>query len=114
MPAVRRPVLTLRFKRPRTHSRLRSVSKLIGSSMNDIAETAIERELDFLATDLEEELLETVQALRSWEYTDSALKSDIAAFAEGEAYERDPLRTSLISTVDSAGVGEIFADPVER
>jgi len=78
--------------------------------MNEIAETAIERELDFLAADLEEELLETVEALREWEYTESDLERDITAFGEAEAHERDPLRSSLVSATDAAGVGEIFAD----
>ena len=114
MAATRRPVLTLRFKKPALHKRLKRVSDLIGSSMNEIAETAIERELNFLAADLEQELLETVETLRSWDYTGAKLESDIAAFAEGEAFERDPLRSTMTSTSDSVGVGEIFAGPVEH
>ena len=114
MAAMRRPVLTLRFKKSATHSRLKRVSDLIGSSMNEIAEAAIERELDFLAADLEQELLETVEALRGWDYTQSDLERDIASFAEGEAFQRDPLGSTLVSVADSAGVGTIFAGPVER
>jgi len=82
--------------------------------MNEIAEAAIERELDFLAADLEQELMETVKTLRSWEYNKTDLERDITAFAEGEALHRDPLRSTSASAADSAGVGEIFARPVEH
>jgi len=111
-PAITRR--TLRFRKSATHTRLKRVSDLVGSSMNEIAEAAIERELDFLAADLEQELLETVEALRGWEYTRSHLERDIAAFADGEAFERDPLRSTLLTVADSAGVGDIFAGPVDR
>ncbi len=114
MAVTRRPVFTLRFKSSTTHRRLKRVSDLIGSSMNEIAEAAIERELDFLATDLEQELMDTVEAWRSWDYSQSDLEGDIAAFAEGEALQRDPLRSRSVPVADSAGVGEIFADPVEH
>ncbi len=109
-----RSVLTLRFKRSATHRRLKRVSGLIGSSMNEIAEAAIARELDFLAADLEQELMETVETLRGWEYNEADLERDIAAFAEGEALLRDPLRSTSVSVADSAGVGEILAGPVEH
>lgn len=82
--------------------------------MNEIAEAAISRELDFLAADLEQELMETVETLRGWEYNEDDLERDIAAFAEGEALLRDPLRSTSASVADSAGVGEIFAGPVEH
>jgi len=113
---MKRPVLTLRFHHKATHTRLKKVAGLVGVSMNDIAEVAIERELDFLAADLEDELLETVDALRSWTYTDEQLAADIAAFSEGEAHERDPLRATIApaNTADSAGVRDIFADTVEH
>lgn len=114
METMKRPVLTLRFKRPATHSRLKRISDLIGSSMNEIAESAIERELDFLAADLQDELIETVEALAGWEYSESELMGDISAFAEGEASHRDPVKSTAASGADSVGVGDIFADPVER
>lgn len=113
---MKRPVLTLRFHNTRTHTRLKKVAGLVGVSMNDIAEVAIERELDFLAADLEDELLETVDALRSWRYTDEQLTVDIAAFSEGEAHERDPLQATMAppNSADAVGVRDIFADTVEH
>ncbi len=114
MPQVKRPVLTLRFKKPSTHRRLKEVSKVIGASMNEVAETVIEQGLDYLAADAERELRETIERLRGWEYTDSEFEKDAIAFAEGEASERDPLRSTMTEFADSAGVGEIFVHPVER
>ncbi len=113
---MKHSVLTLRFHDKRTHTRLKKVAGLLGVSMNDIAETAIERELDFLAADLEDELLETVEALRNWRYTDEEVEADVVAFGEGEAYERDPLQATMMSQdrADAVGVRDIFADTVER
>jgi hypothetical protein len=105
-------VLTLRFKRSALHGRLRRVSKMIGVSMNELAEVAIERELDLLAADLEQELMETVKTLRSWQYDEGELERDAAAFAAGEAFERDPVRSKNV--VDPAGIGELFAGPMGR
>lgn len=83
--------------------------------MNEIAETAIERELDFLGADLEEELLATVTALQGWRYSDEDLERDLDAFGEGEASVRDPLRSTMSSPtqMDDLGIGEIFADTLE-
>ena len=110
MVEQRRPVLTLRFRRARTHERLKQMAGLLGTSMNEIAETAIERELDVLSTDLEAELLDTVTALRHWRYSEEDLERDIAEFAEGEVSLPDPMRTTrAFAAVDDAGIGEIFA-----
>ncbi len=113
---MKRAVLTIRFRHKATHRRLKKVAELVGVSMNDIAQVAIERELDFLAADLQDELLETVAVLRSWRYSDEHLAVDIAAFGEGEAHERDPLQATMVSanTADAVGVRDIFADTVEH
>ncbi len=110
-----RPVFTLRLNSASTHERLKAVAAQIGTSMNEIAVVAIERELDFLGADLEAELLATVKALREWRYTDQDLERDLDAFAEAEASLRDPMRSTMSSStqVDELGIEKLFANPVE-
>jgi hypothetical protein len=109
-------VLTLRFRNRRTYQRLKHIAGIVGSSMNEIAEAAVERELDFLSTDLEAQLSETVEALRSWRYSDDDLEQEIRKFGEGEGSVRDPMRSTMTSAaaIDALNIGDLFADSLEQ
>ncbi|MCH7670304.1 MAG: hypothetical protein IIC71_14050 [Acidobacteria bacterium] len=109
-------VLTLRFRNLRTYQRLKQVAALVGTSMNEIAEAAVERELDFLSADLESQLTETVEALKSWRSTEADIERDIQQFGDAESSLRDPMRATLrtIKLVDPLNIGALFADSVEH
>jgi len=109
---MKQHVLTVRFRHSSNHVRLRKVAQLLGTSMNEIAEAAIEHELDSLAADLLEELDETVQLLREWTYSDDRIEQDLDRFAAGEM-GRDPLQARHVPDGPVAGsvdVREMFEE----
>lgn len=112
--AANRPSFTLRFRRERTHRALRLTANLLGVSMNELAEAAIEHELAVLGTDLEERLEHTAELLRS--YRGEGLEEDVDAFARSEVEHEDPLRSRRVGSKpdDAFGIGALFAHPVER
>ena len=106
------PAFTLRFRRKKTHEALRHAADELGVSMNEIAERAIEHELDVIGTDLEQKLRRTVELLRS--HRGESLEADIEAFARAEVEEEDPLRSRTVQEKsDRLEIGALFADPVE-
>lgn len=114
MEGMKRPVLTLRFSKRRSYARLKRASEMLGVSMNALADAAIERELDFLAVDLADELEETARLLRDWTYTDRELAHDLDQIAEAEAGLRDPVRAYRVDLREGQGVvdvAEVFSSP---
>jgi hypothetical protein len=91
----------------RTQSALRLVADQLGVSMNALAGDMIARELEALVAALDDQVSETMQALRS--YRGEGHDEDWAAFARAEVQRPDPIRTRLARpTVDRHGVAEIF------
>ena len=103
---------TLRFHRPENHELLGIVADHWGMSKNQLAEEILDRELHAAALFIESELLDTVQMLHGYR-RDDRLKSDLAAFVEAEASERDPIQARLIEggspVSDTFGVREAFS-----
>lgn len=114
MDGMKRHVLTLRFSKHRNYLRLKRASEMLGVSMNALADAAIERELDFLAVDLADELEETAALLRGWTYTDRDLAHDLDEIADAEAEVWDPVRAHRVDLRDGHGVvdvAEVFSSP---
>lgn len=111
--ASQRPSFTLRFRKEATHRALRLTAELLGVSMNELAEAAIEHELAVVGADLEERLARTAALLRS--YRGEGIDDDIEAFARAEVSIEDPLRSRRAGSKhdDDLGVGAAFARPVE-
>ena len=106
------PAFTLRFRNQNTRRALQLTAKTMGISMNQLAESAIERELAVIGADLEEKLTRTAELLRS--LRDKDFDDDVAAFAKAEVDLADPLRCRMLETEDEYGVGAAFARPLER
>jgi hypothetical protein len=83
---------TLRFRSPKTHEMLGVVADKLGMSKNQLAEQMLERELRAAALSLEHDLADTLALLRSYN-REEQVEGYIRAFAEGEAYGDDPLRS---------------------
>jgi hypothetical protein len=96
---------TLRFRSAQTHEMLGVVAEQFGMSKNQLAEQMLERELQAAALSLEQDLAGTMDLLRSYNRAADA-DGHILAFAEGEAFGDDPLRSRSRATNDGAG-----ADP---
>jgi hypothetical protein len=108
----RRPAFTLRFRNEATHRTLRLTAHALGVSMNELAETAIEHELAFLGTDLEQKLTRTAEYLRA--YRGTGVDKDIEAFAHAEVTVDDPLQSRQATLEDTCGIGALFARSLER
>ena len=52
-----RPAFTLQFKNDNTLEALRETAEVLGVSMEELAEAAIERELEMIGPDLEQTIL---------------------------------------------------------
>jgi hypothetical protein len=110
--AMVRPAFTLRFRDERTHRALRHAAEELGTSMSELAERAIERELARVGVQLEDKLRRTVELLGS--YREQHLLDDIEAFARAEIEEDDPLRSRAVQPLrDPLGVRDTFAHPME-
>jgi hypothetical protein len=91
----------------RTQSALRLVAEQLGVSMNALAGEMIARELEALVAALDDQVSETLQALRS--YRGEGHEEDWAAFARAEVEQNDPVKTRLATpTTDRYGVAKIF------
>ncbi len=103
---------TLRFRSPQTHELLGVVADELGLSKNQLAEQMLERELQAAALSLELDLAGTLELLQSYN-RDTDVESHIQAFAEGEAYGDDPLRSRARDTVefgrDVFGIADVFS-----
>lgn len=103
---------TLRFHSPTTHQMLGVVADELGISKNQLAEQMLERELRAAALSLELDLVGTMALLQSYN-RDTDVEDHIQAFAEGEAYGDDPLRSRARDAVDFGpdvfGITDVFA-----
>lgn len=102
---------TLRFHNQRTHDLLGLVADQLGVSKNNLAEKMLERELEVAALLVERDLDSTLQQLHSYR-REERLEDDIAAFAEGEAFEEDPLQARMVEPTrldDVYGVMQAFS-----
>lgn len=81
--------------------------------MNDIVAAAVEHELERRTRDLREQLEDVLAKLNSFDLTDEEFEKDAARFAEGEELD-DPLQATYVDMEDTYGVGEIFANTLER
>jgi hypothetical protein len=104
-----RPSFTLRWEDESTHQTLRMVADHLGVSMNQLAQDMIARELRVAVLAVEEDLSETLELVRA--YRGEGLEDDLAAFAEAEVSEEDPIQTRLATATmaDSLGVSQVFA-----
>lgn len=87
---------TLRFHNSRTHELLGTVAKQWGVSKNHLAEEMLERELKAAALLVAKDLDDTVRRLHDYR-VEERLEEDIQAFAEGEAFDDDPLRARMVA-----------------
>jgi hypothetical protein len=104
------PKFTLRFRNRQTHQILGLLAERRGVSKNQLAEEMIEREVQAAALLLAEDLTGTLDLLRGYRREDH-LEQAIADFAHAEAYEEDPIKTSLVrsSADDAFGISQAFA-----
>jgi hypothetical protein len=103
---------TLRFRSARTHEMLGLVADGLGMSKNQLAEQMLERELEAAALSLEQDLAGSLALVRSYN-RDTDVERHIQAFAEGEAFGEDPVRSTAGSTVvlgqDALGIADVFS-----
>ena len=103
---------TLRFRSARTHEMLGLVAAGLGMSKNQLAEQMLERELEAAALSLEQDLAGSLALVRSYN-RDADLEGHVQAFAEGEAFGDDPVRSTAKDTVpfgqDALGIAEVFS-----
>jgi hypothetical protein len=108
----RPPKFTLRFRSPRTHEMLGLLADAWGISKNQLAEQMLERELHAAALALERDMAHTVELLRSYD-READVEGHIRAFAEGEAFGEDPLRSRSKLTpelgADIFGIADVFS-----
>lgn len=103
-------ILTLHFRNEETLRGLERAAEALGVSKDELAETAIEREL--AAVDLEGGLVRSLDRLKS--YSPEDLEHDIREFARSEVEFQDPFKARLVESQDAYGIGALFGHPVER
>jgi hypothetical protein len=103
-------VLTLHFRNEATLRSLERAAEALGISKDELAETAIERELATVS--LDDGLVRALDRLKS--YGPEDLERDIREFARSEVEFEDPLKTRLVESQDAYGIGALFGHPVER
>jgi hypothetical protein len=103
------PKFTLRFEHQETHELLRVVADHFGTSMNALAEDMISRELQAIGLAIEHDLYGTLDMLQR--YRGENIEAGLAAFAQAEAEQADPLQARMVSqpqATDALGVAEAF------
>lgn len=111
MAATTPPKFTLRFHNRTNHEILGLLAGRYGVTKNQLAEEMLERELQAAALLLEQDLTGTLALLRNYR-RDEHREGAIAAFADAEAYEEDPIKAQMIqmpSTSDAYGVADAFS-----
>jgi hypothetical protein len=109
MASAASPKFTLRFAHQQTHDLLRVVAEHLGMSMNALAEDMISRELRAIGLTIEQDLYGTLDLLRRYRAED--LEAGLAAFAQAEVEQADPMRAQMVSepeTGDALGVAKAF------
>ena len=108
MPSQRatRSVFPLRFENQRTRALLKLIADEQRTSMNQLAEAMIERELGVLALGLESDLSRTLGLLRS--YRGEGRAAAWADFADAEALPEPISGRRIHADADSFGVARAF------
>ncbi len=108
MPAEHptRSVFPLRFENARTRELLRVIAERRHTSMNQLAEEMIERELQVLALGLESSLSRTIELLRS--YRGEGRAEAWAAFADAEGLPEPIAARRTQVDEDPFGVARAF------
>ncbi len=102
----KRTVFPLQFENERTRELLRIIAERRQTSMNQLAEEMIERELQVMALGLESTLSRTIELLRSYRGEGRAAAWD--AFAEAEGLP-EPIETRRVQAdEDPFGVARAF------
>jgi alpha-L-fucosidase len=101
-----RSTFPLRFENERTRDLLRVIAKQQHTSMNQLAEAMIERELGVLALGLESSLSRTMELLRSYRGEGRAVAW--AAFAGAEALPEPIAARRIHPEEDPFGVAQAF------
>lgn len=108
MPGQRatRSAFPLRFENQRTRDLLKVIAERQHTSMNQLAEAMIERELGVLALGLESSLSRTIELLRS--YRGEWRAAAWAAFADAEALPEPIAARRTQAEEDPFGVARAF------
>ncbi len=101
-----RTVFPLRFENERTRELLRVIAKRRHTSMNQLAEEMIARELQVLALGLESSLSRTIELLRS--YRGEGRAEAWAAFADAEGLPEPIAARRTQADEDPFGVARAF------
>jgi len=101
-----RSVFPLRFENDRTRELLRVIAERRDTSMNQLAEEMIERELQVMALGLESDMSRTIELLHS--YRGEEREAAWAAFAEAEANPEPISARRRRSDEDPFGVARAF------
>jgi hypothetical protein len=101
-----RSAFPLRFENERTRDLLRVIAEQQHTSMNQLAEAMIERELGVLALGLESSLSRTMELLRS--YRGEGRAAAWAAFADAEALPEPIAARRTQAEEDPFGVARAF------
>jgi hypothetical protein len=110
MAATTTSKFTLRFEHQQTHELLRIVAEHFRTSMNALAEDMISRELQAIGLTIEQDLHGTLDLLRRYRMDD--VDAGLAAFAQAEVEQTDPLRARMVvqpQAADALGVAEAFS-----
>lgn len=106
MTQPRRASFPLRFENERTRELLRIVADRTNTSMNQLADRMIQRELEVLALGLETSLSRTVELLKA--YRGDGRREAWRSFADAEALP-DPVQARRVeSNEDTFGVARAF------
>jgi len=97
MDKNRRRSFTLRFQDEETHELLALLSHRMGVSMNRLAETMIQNEIQGASFALQQDLSHTVARLAEYRADGRA---DVARFARAEVAYDDPLRARMVTPRD--------------
>lgn len=101
-----RPSFPLRFEHERTRELLRVVAERQQTSMNQLAEEMIERELDVMALGLEVTMSRTIELLRG--YRGDLGQASWTAFAEAEGLPEPITARRVEADQDPFGVARAF------
>lgn len=105
-----RPSFPLRFAHERTRELLRVVAERQQTSMNQLAEEMIERELEVMALGLEVTMSRTIELLR--DYRTDLGQASWDAFAEGEGLPEPITARRVEADHDPFGVARAFEGSV--
>ena len=108
----RAAVLKVHFRNEETLRNLERTAQELGISADELAETAIERELASTGAGLERKLGGILDHLKSRGMDGG--EGEIRDFARGEVEFDEPFQGKRVNTDDPHGIGALFPRRVER